>query len=252
MMQLVKKFLQNNDTPEGRGRKRVHKAALTGIATLAVRGVTIGAGLISIPLTARYLGTERFGLWLTLSSLLSWISIADLGLANSLTNALATAYGKQNQQEAREAVSSAFWLMMGVMGIVIVVFTLAYPVVPWEKVFNVTSEQAKVEAGLAVLVGFIFFALRLPLSIPSRIYGAYQEGYFYQIWSGISSLVSIVALLIAISFEAGLPQLVGAFFGTSLLADLLAALHIFGWQRRWLKPNIQHFNWITSKWLLKT
>ncbi|WP_009633330.1 MATE family efflux transporter [Synechocystis sp. PCC 7509] len=252
IIRVVKNFLQGHDTPEGRGKKRVRKAALTGVATLAVRGVTIGAGLISIPLTARYLGTERFGLWLTLSSLLSWISIADLGLANSLTNALATADGKQNQQQAREAVSSAFWLMMGVMGIVILVFTLAYPLVPWEKVFNVTSEQAKVEAGLAVLAGFIFFALRLPLSIPSRIYGAYQEGYFYQIWSGIGSLLSIVALLIAINFKAGLPQLVGAFFGTSLLADLLAAVHIFGWQRRWLKPNIQNFNWITSKWLLKT
>jgi hypothetical protein len=47
------------------------------------------------------------------------------------------------------------------------------------------------------------------------------EGYFYQIWSGIGSLLSIVALLIAINFQAGLPQLVGAFFGTSLLADLL-------------------------------
>lgn len=218
--------------------------------TLAVRGATIAAGLISIPLTAQYLGTERFGMWLTLSTFLTWVSVADLGLSNSLMNALATADGRQDPKYAKQAVSSAFWLMIGVAGIVTTIFLSTYSFIPWERVFNVSSAQAKADAGPAVLVGMAFFVLRLPLSIPGRIYGAYQEGYFYQLWSGLSSLLSIGGLIAAINVQASLPLLVAAFFGTLLLGDIFSAIHLFGWQRKWLRPGPHQFSWSVSKWLL--
>ena len=87
------------------GNERIKKAVFTGLSTIGVKGVTVAAGLLSIPITSKYLGVERFGLWLTLSTLLTWVSVADLGLANSLTNVLASA---NELTERRESTRSCF------------------------------------------------------------------------------------------------------------------------------------------------
>jgi O-antigen/teichoic acid export membrane protein len=253
MMRSIKKFFQGQDTPEGRGQRRIRRASFTSILSFISLGITSAGALISIPLTARYLGIERFGVWLILSTFLAWGSVADLGLANSLTNALATADGQQDREQAKEAVSSAFYLMLGVAGVVMVLLILvAYPLVSWERVFNVSSLQAKAEVGPAILITIFVFVLRLPLSIPRNIYAAYQEGYLSQFWSILSNLLSLAALLIAIQMHASLPLLIGAFFGTALLGDVFNGIHVFGWRRQWLKPRLCNFSWSRARWLLKT
>jgi O-antigen/teichoic acid export membrane protein len=234
-----------------RSRNRSQRIALTGFATLGSKGINLLAGFISIPLTASYLGAERFGLWLTLSTFLSWVSLADLGLANSLTNVVATADAQEHPRHAQTAISSAFWLMT-LIGLVLATgFIIFYPSIDWQQVFNVSSSSIAQEAGWAALIGFMFFVIRLPFSVPSRVYIAYQEGYLYQLWVGLGSCLSLVTLSGCIYWKASLPILVGAFFGSSLLADILAAIHLFYWHRPITKPILAAFKWDKSIELLK-
>ena len=252
-MQIFKQIFQtSNKNSLERGRQRIRRVGLTGITTLAVKGVSTLAGFVAIPLTAKYLETERFGLWLILGSLLTWISIADLGLANSLTNALAISDAKEDKQIAKEAVSSAFYLMLFIALILFILFLIIYPSISWERVFNIKSTLAKQEVGISIFVCWILFVIRLPLSIPGRIYAAYQEGYLYQIWSAIGSLISVFSLIFAIHIHANLPLLIVAGFGTLLIGDVLSAIHLFGFQRKWLIPKYKDFNLLQCKWLLKT
>ena len=252
-MQIFKQIFQtSNKNSLERGRQRIRRVGLTGITTLAVKGVSTLAGFVAIPLTAKYLETERFGLWLILGSLLTWISIADLGLANSLTNALAISDAKEDKQIAKEAVSSAFYLMLFIALILFILFLIIYPSISWERVFNIKSTLAKQEVGISIFVCWILFVIRLPLSIPGRIYAAYQEGYLYQIWSAIGSLISVFSLIFAIHIHANLPLLIVAGFGTLLIGDVLSAIHLFGFQRKWLIPKYKNFNLLQCKWLLKT
>jgi O-antigen/teichoic acid export membrane protein len=251
-MQLLKFLLSLSGEASNLGKRRVRQAALTGVATLLIRGISLTAGLISIPLTAKYLGQERFGLWLTLNTLITWVAIADLGLSNSLTNALATADGQDDRQQSSLLVSTATWLMLSTSVILTALFLVFYPLVPWYRVFNITSGVAKAEINATILVSFLFFTIRLPLSIPGRIYGAYQEGYFYQLWLGWSNLLSLLALILAVQKQAGLPGLLSAFLGALIIGDIISALHLFGWHKRWLRPKINVFEWQKSRWLLKT
>ncbi|MBK6799321.1 MAG: hypothetical protein IPG76_21690 [Acidobacteria bacterium] len=82
--------------------RRIFRAGGTGIATLLARGIVVAVGLFTLPITSHYLGRERFGLWLTLSSFISWFKMADLGLANSLINALSAADGRDDRESARK------------------------------------------------------------------------------------------------------------------------------------------------------
>jgi O-antigen/teichoic acid export membrane protein len=225
---------------------------LTGGATLVSRGITSGAGLISIPLTVQYLGTERFAIWLILSSFLSWASIADLGLASSLTNILASADSNSDQKTAQITISNTFYLLL-ILSLGTSIFcVVVFPLVSWQRVVNVTSISAIADIPSAVIITMLLIILRLVLSIPRQIYGAYQEGYIYQIWSALGSILAILGLWIAINHHGNTALLIATFFGLPLLGDLGAMIYLFTCSRPWLKPKPDQFSWPSSKKLLTT
>lgn len=217
---------------------RGSKAALTGVTTLVTKGISIGTALLSIPITARYLGAEQFGLWILLSAFIGWISIADLGLTSSLINVLATAIANGDRKAAKQSVASAFFPMVFI-GILLLFLSLQLSFfVHWEEVFNLqTTTNLKEDTRWAIAVAMWIFALRLPLSIPRCIYTAYQEGYIYQLWMGLANLLSLASLFIAQYYQTSLPWLLGIFFGVVIFGDILAAIHIFYFRKSWLKPS---------------
>jgi O-antigen/teichoic acid export membrane protein len=218
---------------------RNSKAALTGVITLVVRGISVGAGLLSIPITAQYLGKEQFGIWLLLSTFMSWISLADLGLTNSLVNRLSTSLAMGDGITARKSVSSAFFPMV-LLGIVLSGTAFVFSsFIAWEQILNIrVSSFLQEDTRLAITIAMYFFAIKIPLSIPRCIYNAYQQGYVYQMWSGLGNLLSLLSLFVAQHYHANLPCLLGAFFGMSMLGDVFAGIDIFYYRQRWLKPKL--------------
>src|SRR5690348_11551465 len=110
----VRSFLHPRD-PAGmddhaRGAERNRRALLTGSVSTLARAVQVGTTLITIPLTLKYLGNERFGLWMTISSVMAMASFADFGVGNGVLNTVAKAFGKDNLVGIRMAVSSGFAL----------------------------------------------------------------------------------------------------------------------------------------------
>jgi O-antigen/teichoic acid export membrane protein len=235
-----------------RGKSRLLRVSLTGGATLLSKGITFIAGLIAIPLVAQYLGAERFGMWLTLSSFLAWVGLADVGLATSLTNILAIDKTREDRQEAQSAVSNVFWLLVLLSLVASIILGLAYRFISWEHVANVISSEAKADLSIAVITTMVLLVLRLLLSLPRQIYSAYQEGYLYQIWSTLGSVLAIIGLWTAVYLKGNTAILLAAFFGLPLLSDLGAIIHLFGFQRPWLMPALDRFSWAKSKRLLTT
>ena len=88
----IKSILQftphESDTENGKSNERYRRVLLTGGSTAIVKIFSALINLITIPLTVNYLGSERFGLWMAISSIIVLMSFADLGLGNGLLNAI--------------------------------------------------------------------------------------------------------------------------------------------------------------------
>ncbi len=243
---------QSDEEASDHGQRRIWRIGITGVTTLLARGMTLLIGLLSLPLASHYLGRERFGLWLTLIGLVGWIGLTDLGLANSLLNALSTADGKGEQERARRIVASAWWSSVAVACVLFVLFLSLIPLIDWVAVFKVTTPRARAEIRLALVVVLACFALRMLAGVVASIYTALQEGYHYQLWSLFSGAFSAIGLLAAIKARAGLPAMLGAFVGGSLVGEVLAALFLFGWHHRELLPRPSNFHWAEAKALLRS
>src|SRR5947209_11526722 len=88
-------------------RERRSRSIVRGTAAaLVARAIGSLTGIITVPLTVRYLGAERYGAWMTISSVLVFLGFGDFGLASSLTNALGKAFGEDNRESARRYVTT--------------------------------------------------------------------------------------------------------------------------------------------------
>jgi O-antigen/teichoic acid export membrane protein len=227
----------DTDTPEGRSKERLRRVALTALVSALAQMVNVLTMLISIPMTLNYLGAERYGLWVAISSLITVLGFADLGMGNGLLNAIAEANGRNDPKAAESYVSSAFFMLTGVSLLLGLFWILVNPYISWNWLFNVTTPRAVAESGPAMTVFVWCTLVGLPLSLVQKIQDGYQEGYINGFWRAGGSLLGLVSVLVAISLRAELPWLVLAMAASPVLSLFLSALLLFGRRRTWLLPR---------------
>jgi O-antigen/teichoic acid export membrane protein len=232
----------NTSSPEGRSDERHRRIILSATASVLAKGLSITAGLISVPLTLKFLGAERYGVWMTISSFVAILAFADLGIGNGLLNAISRAHGRNDRREIRQYVASSFFLLGIVCIAIMLAFSAAYAFVPWYAIFNVKSLQARNEAGPALAAFTVCFALSIPAGIIQRIQMGLQQSFAASLWQCVASLFSLVAVLLAIWFKASLPLLVMALMGAPLLANLINAITFFVWFEPDIAPGFRYFS----------
>lgn len=242
----------NTSTTEGRSKERYRRIALTSVTAIAAKGIGVLTSLVSVPLTIDYLGVERYGLWMTLSSVIALLGFADLGIGNGLLNAVAEADGKDDRDAACRYVSSAFFILLGIAIFLLVLLISVYSFIPWQRVYNVTSDLAVRESGPATAFLIIIFIINVPLGIVQRVQIGYQEGVRNHVWAIAGSLVGFGGLLVVVYLKAGLPWLVLAVSGGPVVVMLINWFKEFTWLRPWLFPHWSAFDWETGRKIVST
>lgn len=242
----------NRTQPVNRGEyryQRIAQAALTSVVGKA--GAQI-LGLIAIPLTASYLGVERYGVWATIIALLLWLQVADFGMGSGLTNAVAKSYGLERTDLARKYIASALCLLIAIAMLMAMLLTFIWRSVDWAAFFQVQSEAARLEVGPAMAVAFLISVLSLPLSIIDRVYDGYQSGAVSNLWLMSGNIVSLVFLVILSQVQVGVTWLIVGVSGGPLLIKVLNACWLFGWYKPELRPSITSIDTASIRELLSS
>jgi O-antigen/teichoic acid export membrane protein len=226
-------------TEDERGAERNRRAVITGGVGTIARAVQVGSSLITVPLALKYLGNERFGLWMTISSLLAMAAFADFGVGNGVLNTVAKASGKDDRESIRKAISSGFAVLSSIAILLITAFFLIYRYINWGNFFRVVTPQARLEAGPALAVFVICFALNISMDVVQRVQLGLQQGYRYSLWQLCGSIAGLIGVLAGIHFYVTLPILVMAIAGAPILATTLNALHFFLVAEPGLRPSFR-------------
>jgi O-antigen/teichoic acid export membrane protein len=236
-------------TPEGRAKERQRRATLTGAVAVLARIVAVCTSLVTIPTTLRYLGVERFGLWMTINSILAILSFADFGIGNGLMNSIADVYGRQDQEATRQAIASGI-AMLSAVGLAIATgFVVVYPHISWAHLFNVKTAIAAKEAGPALLLFVLCFALNVPFGVVQRIQFGLQQGYYASMWQVAGSLCGLGGVLLGVRLRVALPWLVLIVSGAPVVAAAVNGLVFFGVLRSDLRPQRQHVSFAAARQL---
>ena len=103
-----------------KGHQRSVKAKKNIIASFFIRGISIAISLIVVPLTLNYINPSRYGIWLTLSSIVSWFSFFDIGFGNGLRNKFAEAIAKGNTELAKIYISTTYAILILVISCILI------------------------------------------------------------------------------------------------------------------------------------
>jgi O-antigen/teichoic acid export membrane protein len=205
---------------EGRSQERYRLIALSGATAIAARVIAAATGMASVPMVLDHIGKEQFGLWMVVSSLVVWMQVADFGIANGLSNALAEAHGRQDRAAAEGYLSSALAATMAVALLCLPLLWAGHAWVPWDRVLNITDPALGDIAADAFLVLGLGFVVNIPAALIVRVFSAYQRGYIANISQAAASILSLMILALAIRLQLGVLWLVAVASFVPVLVNL--------------------------------
>ena len=178
------------------------------LLVLIGKGILFTSYYFSVPFLIKLLGLEIYGFWITISSILSWVYILDLGVGNSLRNIIVGLKKENNTIEIREHVSTTYWILI----IGISVFTLLISVTVYLLDLATFINIPKTIKPIAYLI-FNFILIGVSASLVLRIIFSILQGYQEVGTSEIlNSSPQVILLLIIIIFTV--------YYNNSLLQNL--------------------------------
>ncbi len=150
MLNKIKSFFE--------GHKRTVNAKKNIVASFAIKGLSIIVGFLMIRVTLDYLDQTKYGIWLTLSSFLTWFSFFEIGLGGGLRNKLAEALAVKDYKLGKSYVSTTYAILAIVISAAAVIFFIANVFIDWTVVLNTDEELGPELSSLALIVfGFFLF-----------------------------------------------------------------------------------------------
>ncbi len=239
-LRLVARFEPYDvSTEEGRARERHRRAFWITATSFLSRGLAAAVSVITVPLTLGYLGKQQYGMWMALSSLLTWMALADFGLARGLQNHLAEAYGNDDSDSAGRHMSTAFFALGSIAAVIATLLVPALVLVPWERLLEVTEPALIRELRPTLAAVMVVFLAQFPLNVVGQAYAAYQRTHISNLFGIAGSVLSIVLLLVVIHLRLGLPWLIVASGGLTVALTIVN----FGYLLRdmpALRPRLAH------------
>jgi O-antigen/teichoic acid export membrane protein len=109
------------------GLERTKNIKLHISLTFIYKIIAIGLSYLLIPLMVKFLGVEKYGIWVTIFSLVSWSAFFDFGLGNGLRNKLSEAISLGNIKLARIYISTGYVAVSLIAFCTFILFMIVFP-----------------------------------------------------------------------------------------------------------------------------
>ena len=178
---------------------RTAKMSKNIIAMLGVKGLSILISLLYVPMMLSAVDRTDYGILLTLTSIVHWVSMLDVGLGNGLRNRLSEYLAKKEYSKVKESVSSCYAVLCIYMIAIIALFILISPHCSWGTILNAPENDEAELLNLANVV-FIAFCVQFIIGLINSILYAFQMPAMTSVMNLASQGVTFVIVYILINF----------------------------------------------------
>ena len=222
-----------------KGHERTVRAKKNILYAIIFKGVGILIGFAYFPLSLTYLGEVKFGIFLTLVSMINWFEELDIGIGNGLRNRLGESIADEDDEAGRGFVSTAYFILGAIFSGVSIVFVAVCFFIPWSDWLQTDSELNNQIMFLAMLM-FAAFAIRFIASLVFQIFYALQRIAMVDMFSTIGKVAFLVIIFILIYFTDESLVLFGAAKTFTFAAvPLLVGVYYFNTSFKKYKPSLK-------------
>lgn len=221
--------------------KRTKNIKLQVYLSFFLRGLSIFLSFFVVRITIGYLGNNLYGIWIVLLSIMSWLSLFDIGIGNGLRNKLTIALSNNDNEKARSYISTSYIILSCIALALLVLFGGGIYFIDWISIFNSTL----LNIGEYRLMMFLFLfsiVFSFVLGLINSILNAYQQTALTNVISILTNIIFILSLFFFKSFFfANIIKIVFIYCVSLILSHLLFTIFFFI-QHKEVAPRFSYFS----------
>lgn len=219
------------------------KAKKNIISMLVIKGLGILLNLAFVPLLIDILNTEKYGIWITITTISGWISFFDIGLGHGLRNKLAESISKDDKKLSKQYVSTTYFTLATVVFALVVLQFIFSPMVNWANVLNAPQSMNQ---ELTLLVTWIIFlvCIQFLFKLITSIMYALQMPAFSSLVITLGQLLAFLLIYLSTKLNLNLSLFnLGLIISISPIIILFfSSLLIFRGKYKFLSPSLNYFS----------
>lgn len=212
------------------------------IGSLIIKGIGIFISLLLVPMTLGYMNKEMYGIWLTISSIMTWLNFFDVGFTLGLKNKLAEALALEDYERGKYLVSTTYVMMIAIFIPLCLVLELLVPFVNWASFLNIASEyNGDIEKAMYALSAF--FCLQMIVNVITAVISAFQKVALSSAFIVMGQALSLIAIFLLTKFCP--PSLLALAFAISAMPIIVLAISsVFLYKHKFkcIAPSFKYFD----------
>lgn len=239
MTKLISKFKSILNS----GGERSARAKKSILRMFINKGASIFLSLLYVPLFLSLLDQTRYGIWVTIMSLINWIGFFDIGIGQGLRNLLAENLAKGDYVTSKKLVSTSYVVMSIIFISIAIIFVLVYPRINWYKVVNAPEEISN-EINIVIIISLLLQCVHFVLNLFRSILLACQKPDVSSDIHLITQFLSIIVLYIfkyTIAFDTLIPIAL-TLTSIPIIITLIYNLIYFSNEFKLISPSIRYFD----------
>lgn len=233
------------------GGERTIKAKRNILLMLLYKGGSILISFILLPMTIHYVDSTNYGIWLTLSSMVAWMSFFDIGLNNGLKNKLTEALAYRNYELGRKYVSTTYAILTLIFIPLMLILLAVTPFVHWSSLLNLSTQYEK-DLVVAVAILVVYFCINFILSTINVVMTADQEPAAASLRGLIQQIITLAIIyLLTITTKGSLTKLCLGLCASPLITIAVFNITLFKGRYSQLSPSIHDVDFKIAPDLMK-
>lgn len=220
-------------------------------ASLVLKCIGILVSLQMVPLTIDYINPTKYGIWLTLSSIIAWLSYFDLGFAHGFRNRFAEAKAKGDIKLAKQYVSTTYAVLFLLFSVILLITLIVNKYLNWSTILNVDptcNEELRVVFSLLAC----FFCLNIIASVFTTMLTADQKPALTSLIQTGGQVMAFICIYILTKVTTGsLSALALAFAGIPCLLLVVVSFVMFSGEKySCVAPSMKNVRFSLTKNIL--
>lgn len=197
--------------------------------------------LVSVPLLLHFWGAAKYGDWLLLSAIPTYLTLSDLGLGDASSSDMTMRVGANDQAGALRTFQSAWILVTSVSVVVLLLAVVSVwwiPWQPWLKLSGISSSRAA--AVILVLGAYVIVSQQTGVTESGyRSDGHFATGTF---WMSILRLIEAALGTAVAVLGGGLLAVACTYLLVRLLGTITYAVFLLRLSP-WIRYGVRHARW---------
>jgi O-antigen/teichoic acid export membrane protein len=247
MIQALKHKLVNKLMGDNSRSQKIIKNILM---SFGVKSGSILVGLVLIPLTINYIDAVQYGIWLTISSVVSWMNFFDIGMGNGLRNKLAAALALEEYDNARKYISTTYATLIIVATCLFILFCIVNSFVDWRGFLNIPS-SVRENISLIVFAVAGAFCIQFIAQLINTVLTAIHEPAMAGVIAFLGQIMLLVAVIVLkYTVNADLLVLVIVLTCVPIIVLLIASIVLYNGKLKYLAPSLRKIDFHCAKSIL--